>query len=33
MKKLVCFVLAALMLLALTACGAQKAPVTYGFID
>ena len=33
MKKIVCFVLAALMLLALTACGAQKAPVTYGFID
>ena len=33
MKKLVCFVLAALMLLALTACGADKTPVTYGFID
>ena len=33
MKKLVCFVLAALMLLALTACGADKTPATYGFID
>ena len=33
MKKIVCFVLAALMLLALTACGASKAPVTYGFLD
>ena len=32
MKKIVCFVLAALMLLALAACGA-KAPVTYGFLD
>ena len=33
MKKIVCFVLAALMLLALTACGADKTPATYGFID
>lgn len=33
MKKIVCCVLAALMLLALCACGAEKAPVTYGFID
>lgn len=33
MKKIACFVLAALMLLALTACGASKAPVTYGFLD
>ena len=33
MKKIVCIVLAALMLLALCACGKDKTPVTYGFID
>ena len=33
MKKLLCIVLAALMLLAFAACGKEKTPVTYGFID
>ena len=33
MKKLLCIVLAALMLLAFAACGKDKTPVTYGFID
>ena len=33
MKKIACFALAALMLLMLCACGAEKAPVTYGFLD
>ncbi len=33
MKKIVCIALAALMLLALCACGASKGPVTYGFLS
>ena len=33
MKKVLCIVLAALLLLALCACGKEKTPVTYGFID
>ena len=33
MKKIVCLALAALMLLALCACGKDKGPVTYGFLN
>ncbi len=33
MKKIVCIALAALLLLALCACGKDKGPVTYGFLD
>ena len=33
MKKIVCLALAALMLFALCACGKEKGPVTYGFLD
>ena len=33
MKKIVCLALAALMLLALCACGKEKGPVTYGFLE
>ena len=33
MKKIVCCALAALMLLALCACGGEKGPVTYGFLE
>ena len=33
MKKIICVVLAALMLLALSACGAKKGPVTYDFLS
>ena len=33
MKKIVCLALAALMLFALCACGKEKGPVTYGFLE
>ncbi len=33
MKKLVCFVLCAILALSLCACGKEKGPVTYGFLS